>query len=168
MDSTYAARLIGAVFGVVFVVVNAGAAAGPWPWVIRALGVAGFAGVLLRIGRAGEARIEPRREAIAVYWASVVIEIAAIVVGSRLLSTHGHGEYGVALVAFVVGVHFLPFSWAFRQRGFASRGLTLMALAAIGAALGLLGAGDVAIAMVAGVASGLALMIYAISTPQEA
>jgi hypothetical protein len=168
MNSTLIARLIGATFGLVFVLVNAGNAVAPWSWILRVLGAVAFAGVILRIRRMGETEVEPRREAIGVYWLSVFFEVVVIVVGVRLLAANDRAEYGVALVAFVVGVHFLPFSWAFNQPAFLPLGLTLMILGSIGALLGLTGAGQAAIALTAGVASGFALMSYAVAKPHAA
>lgn len=161
MTSTLTARLIGATFGLVFVLVNAGAADGPWSAILRLVGVAGFVGVLLRVRRLGELAVQPRPQAVPVYWTSVLVEVAALVVGTRLLSNHGHGAYGVALVAGIVGIHFLPFSWAFRQPTFLPLGIVLLTLGATGGILGLLGAGDVVIALVAGIGSGVALLLYA-------
>lgn len=167
MDSALAARLIGACFGLVFVVVNASAVPAPWSWVLRALGVAGMVVVLLRLRTPSRTTLQPRPSAIRVYWTSVLVEVVALVVGTRLLAGTGHGEYGVAWVAFVVGVHFCPFAWAFRLSTFLPLGVALVVLAAAGATLGLLGAGTVWVAAVAGVGSGLALLVFA-ATPTRA
>lgn len=162
MDSARTARLVGACFGLVFVLVNASAVATPWSWVLRALGVAGAVVVLLRLRSPASATVlQPRPAAIRVYWTSVLVEAVALVAGTRLLAAAGHGQYGIAWVAFVVGVHFLPFVWAFRLPAFLPLGVALMTLAAAGAALGLLGAGEAWVAAVAGVGSGLALLVFA-------
>ncbi|MCL2614942.1 MAG: hypothetical protein FWD95_17140 [Nocardioidaceae bacterium] len=165
MTSSLVARLIGAVFGLVFVAVNAGAANGPWSWVLRVLGLSLFVGVLLRLRDLGEVTVQPRARAIPIYWTSVLLEVAALLVGTRLLSSHGHGTYGVALVAVVVGIHFLPFAWAFRQRAFLPLGIGLILLGAAGVAAGLLGAPGVIVALLSGVGSGLALLLYAATPP---
>lgn len=161
MTSTAIARMIGATFGLVFVLVNAGTAGSPWSWLMRVAGVVVFVAVLARIRRLGEVTVEPRDNAIRVYWSCVLLEVAALLLGTRLLAANGHGEYGVALVAVVVGVHFLPLAWAFRQPAFHPLGVVLVALGVAGALVGLLGGGETGIALVAGVGSGLALLGYA-------
>lgn len=162
VNSALVARLVGACFGLVFVLVNTSAVPTPWSWVLRALGLAGAVVVLLRLRSPTRASVlEPRTSAIRVYWTSVLVEAVALVAGTRLLAASGHGQYGVAWVAFVVGVHFLPFAWAFRLPAFLPLGVALMILAAAGAALGLLGAGEAWVAAVAGVGAGLALLVFA-------
>ncbi|CAN5603174.1 hypothetical protein BH11ACT8_BH11ACT8_11930 [soil metagenome] len=161
MSSTTIARTIGATFGLVFVLVNAGTVDTPWSWVLRALGVVAFAGVMWRAWSHADVAVQPRPSALRVYWASVALEVVALIAGTRLLAAHGHGEYGVAWVAFVVGFHFLPFAWAFRVPSFLGLGLVLMALGVLGAVLGLAGAGDGAIAVAAGVGSGFVLVAWA-------
>lgn len=161
MNSALVARLVGACFGLAFVLVNASAVSGPWSWVLRGLGVAALVAVLVRLPRSAQPTLEPRPSAIRVYWTSVVVEVVALVAGTRLLAAAGHGEYGVAWVAVVVGVHFLPFAWAFRLPAFLPLGVALVVLGAAGAAVGLLGTGREWVAAVAGVGSGLALLIFA-------
>lgn len=166
MSSTLTARVIGAFFGLAFVLINASAAPTPWSWVLRVLGIAAFVGAVLRLRRLGEITVRPRPSAIRIYWASVILEAAALVLGTRLLADGGHGAYGVAWVAFVVGVHFLPFAWAFRQPAFRPLGLALIVLAVVGAVTGLLGAGKMGVALVAGVGAGLALLTFAAAPPR--
>lgn len=160
MDQARVARLIGAVFGLVFVLVNAGAAPGAWGWLLRLAGVAGFVAVLVRLRTAPERSVRPRPGAIRVYWACVAAEVVAIVVGVRLLASQGHGELGVALVAAVVGMHFVPFAWAFAEPSFAVLGAALLVLGIAGAVVGTAAGSEAAVALVAGVGSGLALLGY--------
>jgi hypothetical protein len=161
MSSTTMARAIGAGFGLVFVLVNSGLVDSPWAWVLRVIGVAAFVVVLVGAWGRDEVSVQPRSEAVRVYWVSVALEAVALVLGSRLLADHGRREYGIAWVAFVVGFHFLPFARAFRTPSFLPLGLLLMALGLAGAGLGMVGAGDAAIALSAGVGSGLALLGWA-------
>jgi hypothetical protein len=157
------ARLIGAAFGLVFIWVNADVVGSPWSWILRGLGlvIAICVGLALALARRPETDLAPRSTAIRVYWWCVVAEVVALFAGTRLLDANGHGEYGVAWVAFVVGLHFLPFSWAWRHPEFRWLGITLMTLASIGAVLGAAGEGDASIALVAGVWSGFALLGFA-------
>jgi len=161
MHSTAIARTIGASFGLVFVLANSGAAAPPWSWLLRALGVVALVGVVTAAWGRNDANVHPRRAALRTYWVSVALEGVALVVGSRLLADHGQAAYGVAWVAFVVGFHFLPFAWAFRMPSFLPLGLLLMALGVVGAGLGVAGAGASAVALSSGVGSGFALLGWA-------
>ena len=75
---------------------------------------------------------EPSRTALLLYVCCVAGELAAIAAGSRLLTSLGHANLRPALIAGVVGVHFLPFAWAFGERIFSRLGLTLLVLASVG------------------------------------
>ena len=57
----------------------------------------------------------PGRVAWAVYCSCVVGEFVLIAVGSGALAAAGRAELRPALIALVVGLHFLPFAWAFRE-----------------------------------------------------
>jgi hypothetical protein len=60
----------------------------------------------------------PRPLALAAYVGCVLGELALIAVGSRALTAAGHDDLRPALIAAVVGLHFIPFAWAFRERMF--------------------------------------------------
>lgn len=162
MSSTRTARTIGAVFGLVFVLVNSGVVGAPWSWGLRVLAAVALVAVVVRSRGRADVPVEPRPSALRVYWASVALEVVALSLGSRLLADQGHADYGVAWVALVVGFHFLPFAWAFRTPSFLPLGLLLMALGAAGLALGLAGAGAAAVAVCAGVGSGFVLLGWAL------
>lgn len=94
----------------------------------------------------------PRPLALAIYGGCVLGELALIAVGTRILASTGHGELRPALIAAVVGLHFLPFAWAFRERLFLYLGgaVTVIGTAGlIAGALGVVHAAD-AMAVVAG------------------
>ena len=99
---------------------------------------------------------EPTRTALLVYVCCVVGELVAIAVGSRLLLRVGHADLRPALIAAVVGVHFLPFAWAFGERMFYRLGLVLVVLGCVGLAAGW--AGLPLAAGAAAVLSGLAML----------
>lgn len=80
----------------------------------------------------------PRPVALAVYTGCVIGELAAISVGSRALTGAGHGELRPALIAAVVGLHFLPFAWAFSERMFFWLGGLVAILGAVGLLAGFL------------------------------
>jgi hypothetical protein len=82
---------------------------------------------------------EPSRRALLVYGLCVVGELAAIGAGTRLLTRLGEADLRPALIAGVVGVHFLPFAWAFGERMFYRLGLALLVLGAAGLVAGAAG-----------------------------
>jgi hypothetical protein len=99
---------------------------------------------------------EPSRTALVVYGACVLGELAAIAAGSRLLSSLGRAELRPALIATVVGLHFLPFAWAFGERVFSQLGAALLVLGAAGLVVGATGVAHAAEA--AAVLSGLVML----------
>lgn len=96
--------------------------------------------------------VPPKPLAIGVYLLCVVGEFALIALGTRALIALDLAGLRPALIALVVGVHFLPFAWAFGERMFVLLGTALFLLGAAG----LLIASDTA-AQVVAVASGLVM-----------
>ncbi|QHC60142.1 hypothetical protein [Rathayibacter sp. VKM Ac-2760] len=96
----------------------------------------------------------PRPARLAVYGACVVLEFALIAAGSSALAAAGRGELRPALIALVVGLHFVPFAWAFSERMFALLGGVLVVLGAIGLLVG-----GTAAAVLSAVASGAAMAL---------
>jgi len=78
----------------------------------------------------------PRPAALAIYGVCVIGELAAINLGSRSLTAGGHDELRPALIAAVVGLHFIPFAWAFRERMFYWLGGLVAALGGVGLVAG--------------------------------
>ncbi|NQX05452.1 hypothetical protein HQQ82_11880 [Rathayibacter sp. VKM Ac-2856] len=103
----------------------------------------------------------PRPMRLAVYGACVVAEFALIAAGSRALEAAGRGELRPALIALVVGLHFLPFAWAFSERMFAVLGGALVVLGGLGLLVGS-GAAAVLAAVASGVVMALLLLAYAL------
>jgi hypothetical protein len=91
-----------------------------------------------------------------VYVGCVAGELLAIAMGSRLLASIGHAELRPALIAGVVGLHFVPFAWAFGERLFYVLGLALLGLGSIGLIAGYAGVTHAAEA--AAVLSGLVML----------
>jgi hypothetical protein len=81
----------------------------------------------------------PRTRQILVYLACVVGELALIRIGSLQLEADGHSDARPALIAAVVGLHFIPFAWAFGERMFYVLGTALVVLGCLGLALQLSG-----------------------------
>lgn len=157
--------LIGAVGGLLFVLVNAGGLTGGVAWAARVLGVAAFvAVVILVVLRRGGTVAEdpPSRRQIRTYGISVTVMVLAIIAGARVLDASGRAELVVVWVVLCVGAHFLPFARAFAVPVFARLGLVLIGLAVVGGVVALTTASAVAPAATA-VLAGLALLAAALS-----
>ncbi|WP_426247475.1 hypothetical protein [Nocardioides sp. LHG3406-4] len=151
--------LVGLVGAVVFVFANAPDLTGTVATIARVV-------VILLVGAAlvllfGFSRwlgrfVVPAPAALVVYGACVVGELLLIRSGSVALDDSGHGGARPALIAAVVGLHFLPFAWAFRERMFYWLGSALMALGLAG-----LGAELAEIETTASVAAVLAGLVMA-------
>ncbi len=152
--------LIGAVGGLVFVggyspalgtVVSVAA------WVVAvALALAVLFAHYVRPVALGEAA-RPSPVALAVYGACVVGELVLINIGARVLEASGDGDLQPALIAAVVGLHFLPFAWAFGERMFFWLGGLVLGVGVAGLLLGALGVTHAADA--SAVLAGLTLLI---------
>lgn len=170
--------LIAIAFGTVFVVVNSGGLAAPWPTVVRLGGVAVAAVLLIALfvrrprptapnpdtggstdrAGAGPATFFGYRR----FWVIVAIEAVALFAGLYVINgVLGHSEVAVAWVAVVVGVHFVGLGRAFRLTRFHVLGAAMTALGVAGFVLGAFGAGAPVIGLVSGVLSGVALFATA-------
>jgi hypothetical protein len=170
--------LIAIAFGTVFVVVNSGGLATPWPTVVRLTGVAVAAVLLIALfvrrprptapnpgtggstdrAGAGPATFFGYRR----FWVIVAIEAAALFAGLYVINgVLGHSEVAVAWVAVVVGVHFVGLGRAFRLTRFHVLGAAMTALGVAGFVLDAVGAGAPVIGLVSGVLSGVALFATA-------
>lgn len=157
--------IIGIVFGLVFVIVNSGPLGSPASTVLRIAGVV-VAAMLLFVLQArmrGRSGVGMAREGGAGftrgYWIVVAIEVVALFGGLFLINgLLGRGEFGVAWVAVVVGVHFFGLGAVWRAPSLHVLGGVLTALGVLGAVLGLVTGSPAWIAGVAGVGSGAALL----------
>ena len=163
MSRDASAGFVGAIFGLVFVLVNAGQLDSPYDLVIRALGVVAFVAVavlLFRTDDAGPAH-ELRSGGWQIYRAAVIAEVIALVGGAQLLNRSGHSDLSLPWVVIVVGVHFFPLAWAFRAPFFHVLAGTLLGLGIVGGALALAGADRAVVALVSGVGAGAVLLAFA-------
>ncbi len=97
------------------------------------------------------------RLALATYLTCVAGEVGLINLGSRALTAAGDGELRPALIAAVVGLHFIPFAWAFHERMFFWLGGFVCVLGVTGLLAGAMGVAHAAEA--AAVLAGLAMLI---------
>ena len=76
--------------------------------------------------------LSPKPWAIGVYLLCVVGELGLIRVGTEWLMVIGRAELRPAVIALIVGLHFVPFAWAFRERMFYVLGCALIILGGLG------------------------------------
>ena len=160
------AAIIGAIGGLVFILINAGPLPGGIAAAVRGLGVVAFIAVTLTVLRRGGAQRpmpDPDQRAVRIYWSMVILEVILIPLGFTFLTRMHHPELGVAWVALIVGVHFLPFAKAFGLPDFQPLAWTLIGLGLIGGVFAV-AVGAAAGAFVAGVLSGVALFVFALSS----
>ena len=159
--------IVGAVGGLVFIQINAGSLPGGIAAAVRGVGLVAFMAVLMLtvLWRGGERAPwpDPDQRAVRIYWSMVILEVILLPVGATVLSWMHRPELSVPWVALIVGVHFLPFAKAFRLPDFQPLAWTLIALALIGGVLAV-AVGATAGTFVAGVLSGVALLVFAVSS----
>ena len=125
--------LVGASFGLVFVLVNAGPLPATTAW--RTLGVLASAAVVVLLLRLRVPRPpQPARGAARVYALSVAAEVVAIPLGARVLGALDRSDLVLPWVVLVVGVHFWPFARAFHAPVFRWLAVALVAPALAGGA----------------------------------
>ncbi len=159
-------RLIGLIGGLVFVasyssVFGGGVSAAAWVAGVALAMAALFSHYVRPVSLGSFTR--PRPVALATYGACIVGELALIALGSRALRAVGHADLRPALIAAVVGLHFIPFAWAFGERMFFWLGGLLLVLGAVGIVAGAIGVVHAAnaLAVVAGLAMLVIITLYA-------
>lgn len=128
MSGAKVGSFIGAVGGLVFIVSNAGVLPGAWPLVLRLLGIATFALVvaLVLCAEVIGSGAAPTRAQLRGYGFTVLAEVLAILVGSRVLAgVFDLAEATLPWVATVVGVHFIVFARIFKESIFAVLGVPM-------------------------------------------
>jgi hypothetical protein len=157
--------LIGAVFGLVFVVVNTAAAPTGVARALRLFAVLAFVLVLLAQRRPPRpiAVARPERGAGLGYWLVVAAEVIALAVGIRLLNGPLDAPDGaVAWVALVVGLHFLALGIVWKEDLFHWLGASMALCGAVGLALAFAGSSKAAVDTVGGVLPGALLLAFAL------
>jgi len=148
--------LVGLAGGAVFVASYSpalGPVASALAWALALAGVATALVAHYVRPRALGPLVRPSPAALLTYLACVVGELALIALGTRALEAAGRGDLRPALIAAMVGLHFVPFAAVFRERMFLHLGVAVALLGAAGLLVGALGvtrAADAA-AVVAGV-----------------
>ncbi|SFW81894.1 hypothetical protein [Amycolatopsis australiensis] len=159
MRQQFLGALIGAAFGTVFVLVNAGppvpAALG---WVLRAFAVLALAAVVvLGLRAGGRPTLEGRPMFGPGYRVIVAAEVVLLVVGFFVLRLlDAPVQANVAWIATIVGVHFVALASAWQTRSILVVGVVLTVLGVAG--LALLGSAPAWVPFVSGVLSGVTLL----------
>ncbi|UVI36118.1 hypothetical protein [Brevibacterium spongiae] len=159
--------LIGAGFGLLFLIINSSQFSTVGRTLVIALGALAFAGIavfavrgLMRSRAAASARDRRGPPFGRAYWIIVLIEAVLLFAGARLLSGLGHPELGVAWVAVVVGTHFYALGWVFGLDRFHVLA-TIVTLCGIGGFIAFFAAAPAFIPVISGVISGFALLGFA-------
>ena len=155
--------LIGAIFGLLYVEVNAGLLHEPWAAVLKIAAGVAFAGIAAMFardrGQRPAARPADQGSFGGSYWLVVAGEVAAIVAGAVLLNGPARLPHAVvAWVSVVVGAHFLALAaiWRFPLFRFLGAGIALCGVAGLTTAAA--GAAPAVIAATGGVLPGILLL----------
>lgn len=160
---------IAAIFGLVYIEVNAGSLPATVALIARVFGAAGFLLVLLGLWREGP---DPPIETDAGgegfgpgYWRIVVLEAVGIVAGSAVIRAVGLGSATVAWVSVVVGIHFFGLAAVWRMRFFQRLGTAIALCGAVAIILAAAGAGHGWVAGIGAVLPGALLLFAATHHP---
>jgi hypothetical protein len=157
--------LIGAVFGLIFVVVNTASVPTGVAVLLRVLGVVAFLAVLVAVRRPSPGVTAPPAGGGfgPGYWLVVAGEVLAIAAGLALLNGPlAAPDAAVAWISFVVGGHFFALAVVWKQSLFHRLGAALMLCGAIGLVLAALGSTASAIDLVGGVLPGATLLGFSL------
>ncbi len=158
-----AGALIGAVGGLVFVLGNAGSAGGPWPTILRLVGLVLFAVSVVLVLRQPPLPLglHRTRGQMRAYGWIVLAEGLAIPIGAALL-TRALGLDNAALpwVVIVLGVHFVVFERVFPHAGFAALGVVLTVVGVVTLVMAFAGADDAAVIVCSAVVAGFVLFAW--------
>jgi hypothetical protein len=175
--------LIGAGFGLLFLIINTTQFSTLGRTLVLALGILTFAGIVIfavrglaqrrgsntgavRADADSDTAIHPdtpsRREPPfgRAYWIIVCIEAVALFAGTRMLASLGHPELGVAWVSVVVGTHFYALGRVFGLDRFHVLA-TVVTLCGIGGFIAYFAAAPAFIPVISGVISGFVLLAFA-------
>lgn len=152
--------LIGASFGLIFVLVNTGSVPTPLAWLLRVLAVIAFLGVVFAVRRPGPTGGTSAGGGFGRgYWLVVAAEVVAIWGGIVLLNGPlDKPDASVAWVSSVVGAHFVALAVVWSNPLFHWLGAALFGCGAAGLLLAALGSATVGVDLVGGVLPGAILL----------
>jgi hypothetical protein len=150
--------LIGAVGGVLFVVLNAWPLGEPWANVAIGVGVAWFLWDLRAIMRVPEDpdAVRPDARQMQAFWIVVVLEVILIIGGTQLaIRVLDIPAASLPWVATVLGVHWLVFRMVFQQDVFLWLGCFTLSCGVVGLMVALTGVAGSDVLAATAIASGL-------------
>lgn len=152
--------IVGSIGATAFVMANRNHLPAPWPtvalWAWLAALVFCLWLVLLR-PRILPTPEPPSRHAGPVYGGCILGMVGVMAAGMATLNAVGHPQLEPSVVVIAVGLHFVPFAFAFGARIFATMGAGLALIGAVGLLLGLVV--DEAAAAAAAVLTGLVMLV---------
>lgn len=169
MRGQFVGSIVAATFGLVFVLANTGSMPEAARIGLCAAAVIAFVAVAVSVVTALRGR-RPKPVGGSTqasgpgfglsYWLVVVAEVAALLVGTRVLSGPlDLPQAGVAWVSLVVGAHFFALAIVFRQHFFHILGVALVLCGLAGLGIALTGGGEAWIDLISGVVPGGLLLV---------
>ncbi|MEO6714030.1 MAG: hypothetical protein ABIM89_11460 [Mycobacteriales bacterium] len=155
--------LIGSVFGLIFVLANAGALPAPVGALAQGIAFAVFVAIVLTLRRRA-ARLSAQARAAGPrfgsgFWIVVAGELIAIAAGLVVLNGPLDAPRAtVAWISLVVGLHFVALAFTLHQPFLHALGAAIATCGATGLVLAAAGASNAAIATIAGVLPGALLL----------
>lgn len=154
--------LIAGIFGLAYVLANAGALPSPLDSVLPVIAIAALVWLGVLVRRAGLEWLGGSRRRLRLglgYWLVVMGEVGAIAAGSAVLNGPLDAPRGVvAWVSLVVGLHFVALAVAWREPVFYVLGAAIAACGVAALAAALAGGSDALVGGLGGVLPGLLLL----------
>ncbi|GAB3715574.1 hypothetical protein [Mariniluteicoccus flavus] len=168
MSGRLIGSLVGASFGLVFLLVNSGGLPALWPLVVRVVAAAAAVAFVALVVR-GRRRLFSRGDEDSAkpfggwFWLILAVEVVALFGGRLVLGRFVDlAVAGVAWTTLVVGAHFFPMARVTGMRMFLALAAALTPLGVIGLALAFAGSAAWPVALISGVGAGLVLLVFAI------
>ena len=165
MSSAKLGSVIGASFGLIFVLVNTGSLPAAVAVLFRILAVLAFIAVLIAVVVAGRRPTPAGVDRTAAggftlgYWLVVAAEVGAIAAGLAVLNGPLHApQAAVAWIALVVGIHFIALAVVWKLLFFHGLGAALMLCGVAGLVLAAAGSAVSPVDLVGGVVPGAILL----------
>ena len=153
--------MIGAVFGLAFVLLNTESLPSEISLLLRALAVIAFVAVLGAVWRVVPS--QPRGDFTRGYWLVVAAEVVAIALGLAVLNGRLHApQAAVTWVSLVVGVHFLALAVVWKLAFFHWLGAAIALCGAVGLVLAATATAISPVEVVGGVVPGALLLGFGI------
>ena len=167
LDPRRIGALVGIAGGLVFVLSNLAWAPAPVGIALRVLAVALASATLVALFARPRALGAPAAVGIGAWWvymASVAGMLGLIALARLALTATGHEAAIPIAIAVAVGLHFLPFARAFRERHFVDLAIALVTIGAVGVVAAIAAGEPVgeASAVVAGIAMLALMLAYAV------